>query len=307
MTTIMTPNFTPYAIDSLWLDPLPKPRTLLVAYPHPDDESFGNGGTLARYVAQGVAVHYACATRGECGTVTPALLAGYADTAALRTAEQECAARALGLAAVHFLGHRDSGMTGTPDNDHPAALVQAPLERVAGQLTALIRALRPQVLLTFNAYGGYGHPDHIYLHYAARTAFAAAPDPARFPAQLAAGLAPWQPSKLYYPTFGTRLIRTAIGAMRLVGRDPRRLGQNNDIDAVRIIEETTPITTTIACGDWLEPNIRSKLCHRSQLGGTPFYERMPRALVRQLLATEYFTRAIPAWADGTERERDLFE
>ena len=65
----MTPDFTPYSIDSLWLDRAPKPRTLLVVYPHPDDESFGNGGTIARYVAQGVAVHYACATRGECGTI----------------------------------------------------------------------------------------------------------------------------------------------------------------------------------------------------------------------------------------------
>jgi LmbE family N-acetylglucosaminyl deacetylase len=253
-----------------------------------------------------VAVHYACATRGECGTVAPALLDGYADVAALRTAEQECAARALGLAAVHFLGHRDSGMQATPDNDHPSALVQAPLERVAGQLTALIRALRPQVLLTFNAYGGYGHPDHIYLHYATRVAFAAAPDPARYPEQIGAGLAPWQPSKLYYPTFGTRFVRTAIGAMRLLGRDPRRFGQNNDIDAVRIIEETTPITTTIACGDWLEPNIRSKLCHRSQLSGTPIYDRMPRALARRMLAAEHFTRAIPAWRGASERERDLF-
>jgi LmbE family N-acetylglucosaminyl deacetylase len=163
------------------------------------------------------------------------------------------------------------------------------------------------VLLTFNSYGGYGHPDHIYLHYAARAAFAAAPDPARYPGQIAAGLAPWQPSKLYYPTVGTRFVRTAIGAMRLIGRDPRHFGQNNDIDAVRIVEETTPISTTIACGDWLEPNIRSKLCHRSQLSGTPFYDRLPRALARRMLAAEHFTRAIPAWGGGTERERDLFE
>ncbi len=302
----MPPDFTPYAIDTFWLDTAPKPRTLLAVYPHPDDESFGNGGTLARYVGQGVAVHYACATRGECGTVAPALLDGYADVAALRTAEQECAARALGLAAVHFLGHRDSGMQGTADNDHPAALVQAPLERVAGQLTALIRALRPQVILTFNSYGGYGHPDHIYLHYAARAAFAAAPDPARYPEQIAAGQAPWQPSKLYYPTFGTRFIRNAIGALRLLGRDPRRFGQNNDIDAVRIIEETTPITTTIDCGDWVEPNIRSKLCHRSQLSGTPFYDRMPRVLARRMLGSEHFTRVIPAWGGSAECERDLF-
>jgi LmbE family N-acetylglucosaminyl deacetylase len=302
----MTLDFTPYTIDSLWLDRAPRPRTLLVVYPHPDDESFGNGGTLARYAAQDVAVHYACATRGECGTVAPALLEGYADVAALRTAEQECAARALGLAAVHFLGHRDSGMQGTADNDNPAALVQAPLERVAGQITALIRALRPQVVLTFNSYGGYGHPDHIYLHYATRAAFAAAPDPARYPEQIAAGLAPWQPTKLYYPTFGTRLVRTAVGAMRLFGRDPRRLGQNNDVDAVRIIEETTPITTRVECAEWLEPNIRARQCHRSQLGGGPPYDRLPRALVRRMLGAEHFTRAIPAWEAGAEREHDLF-
>jgi mycothiol S-conjugate amidase len=300
-----TPDFTPYNIDTLWLDQAPKPRTLLVAYPHPDDESFGNGGTLARYAAQGVAVHYACATRGECGGVAPELLDGYADIAALRTAEQACAARTLGLAAVHFLGHRDSGMPGSPDNRHPAALVQAPLEQVAGQLTALIRALRPQVVLTFNPYGGYGHPDHIYLHYATHLAFKLAGDAARYPKQIAAGLAPWQPSKLYYPTFGTRFVRLAIGAMRLFGRDPRRLGQNSDVDAVRLLEETTPITSSIECGDWLEPNIRAKQCHRSQLGGSPPYERLPRAIARRMLAAEHFTRVIPAW-DGGERERDLF-
>src|SRR5262245_66108007 len=90
----MTIDFTPYAISSLWLDPAPKPRTLLVAYPHPDDESFGIGGTLARYVAEGVAVHYACATRGECDTVAPALLGGDANVAALGSAVPECAPRA---------------------------------------------------------------------------------------------------------------------------------------------------------------------------------------------------------------------
>jgi len=302
-----TPDFSPYGIDSLWLDRAPKARTLLVAYPHPDDESFGNGGTLARYAAQGVAVHYACATRGECGTVDPPLLDGYADVAALRTAEQECAARALGLAAVHFVGYRDSGMPGAPDNHHPSAFVQAPLEHAAGKLVALIRALRPQVVLTFSSYGGYGHPDHIYIHYATRAAFAAASDPVRYPEQIAAGLAPWRPAKLYYPTFGTRFIRLAIGGMRLLGRDPRRFGRNRDVDAERIVEETTPITTTIACGDWLEPNLRARQCHRSQLGGGPPYKRLPRALVRRLLAAEHFTRAIPAWDTAAPRERDLFE
>lgn len=299
-------DFAQYGIDSLWLDHAPQPRTILIAYPHPDDESFGNGGTIARYTAQGAAVHYACATRGECGTVDAHMLAGYADVAELRTAEQRCAAEALRLAAVHFLGYRDSGMPGTPDNQHANAFVQAPLERVAGQLTALIRALRPQVLLTFNAYGGYGHPDHIHIHHATHMAFAAAGDPACYPEQIAAGLQPWQPHKLYYPTFSTRFVQLAVVGMRLLGRDPRRIGRNKDIDAVRVIEETTPITTTVACGAYLEPNLRARACHRSQGGGVPFGGRVPRFVLRRVFAAESFTRAIPAWRGGP-LEHDLFD
>ena len=135
----MTRDLSSYDIDSLWLDPMPRDRTILIAYPHPDDESFSNAGTILRYTARGVAVHYACATRGECGTVDPELLAGYPDIAALRTAELACAARALGLAAVHFLGYRDSGMPGADDNEHPAALVKAPLEQVAGSGWAVVK------------------------------------------------------------------------------------------------------------------------------------------------------------------------
>jgi mycothiol S-conjugate amidase len=294
-------------IDSLWLDAAPRPRAILIAFPHPDDETFSNGGTIARYVAQGVAVHYACATRGECGTVDAAHLEGYADVAALRTAEQACAARTLGLAAVHFLGYRDSGMPGTPDNQHPNALVQAPMEQVTGKLVALIRATRPQVVLTFNPYGGYGHPDHIYLHHATRAAFAAAGDPARYPEQVAAGLAPWQPAKLYYPTFGTGFARVAVGAMRLLGRDPRRFGRNADIDMVRVLEETTPVTTVVDCAAWLDTNLRARQCHRSQLDGTWVSERMPRALLRRFFGAERFTRVVPEWDGRRAVERDLFE
>src|SRR5436190_24344977 len=113
------PDLVTYGIESHWLRDGPTRRTLLVVYAHPDDESFGNAGTIARYSAAGVAVHYACATRGECGSVAPELLQGHADIGALRTAELTCAAQALGLAAVHFLGYRDSGMAGMPDNRHP--------------------------------------------------------------------------------------------------------------------------------------------------------------------------------------------
>src|SRR5690349_8467919 len=135
------PDLSAYGIDSQWLRAGPARRTLLLAYPHPDDESFGNAGTIARYSAAGVAVHYVCATRGEVGTVAPKFLEGHADVGALRTAELLCAARVLGLRAVHFLGYRDSGMVGTADNTNPAAFVQAPLAQVTGQIVAAIRAL----------------------------------------------------------------------------------------------------------------------------------------------------------------------
>lgn len=301
-----TPDLAGYGIDSHWLLPGRAARTLLVVYAHPDDESFGNAGTIARYSAEGVAVHYACATRGEVGTVTPDVLAGYPDTAALRTAELECAARALGLTAVHYLGYRDSGMPGSADNGHPAALVQAPIERVTGQIVALIRALRPQVVLTFSPYGGYGHPDHIACHQATRQAFSVAGDATQYPEQVAAGLTPWAPRKLYYNTSGTTALRLGLLVLRLARRDPRRFGTNADVDLVRVLEEATPITTTIACGAYLAQKERAWQCHRSQLGGMGAMGRMPRPLRRRLLGTETFTRAYPPWRRGARRERSLF-
>lgn len=296
-----------HAIDSLWLHDAPTARRLLVVYAHPDDESFGNAGTILRYSADGVAVHYACATRGECGTVAPQFLEGYADIAALRSAELACAARALRLAAVHYLGYRDSGMLGAPDNQHPAALVQAPPERVTGQVVALIRALRPQVVLTFGAYGGYGHPDHIAIHRATTAAFAAAGDPARYPEQVAAGLAAWAPRKLYYSTFGGRILKAAVALMPLFGRDPRRFGENQDIDLARAAAEITPITTTVGSGPFLEQKLRAWECHRSQLGDMGRVRRVPTLVRRIFASSEHFTRAEPPWPGRRGRERDLFE
>jgi mycothiol S-conjugate amidase len=311
MTTLSQPpnlsDLAAYAIESLWLNSAPAARTLLVVYAHPDDESFGNAGTIAHYTAAGVAVHYACATRGECGTVEPSLLDGYEDTAALRTAELACAARTLNLAAVHFLGYRDSGMPGSPDNQHPASLVQAPQERVIGQVVALIRALRPQVVLTFGPYGGYGHPDHIAIHQATLAAFGAAGSPARYPDQLAAGLAPYAPAKLYYSTFGGRLIKAGVALMRLFGQDPRRSGENGDVDLARAAAEVTPITTSIDSSAYMPQKLRAWECHRSQLGGMRQVQRMPAPLRRMFVGAEHFTRVAPPWPARRARERDLFD
>ncbi|GAB4190429.1 MAG: PIG-L family deacetylase [Roseiflexaceae bacterium] len=295
-----------YGIDSHWLVHEQAARRLLIVYAHPDDESFGNAGTILRYTSAGVAVHYACATRGEAGTVAPERLAGYPDTAALRTAELLCAAGALGLAGVHFLGYRDSGMPGTPDNQHPDALVQAPRQRVTGQIVALIRALRPQVVLTFGPYGGYGHPDHIAIHHAALAAFEQAGDPACLPEQQAAGLLPWSPARLYYPTFRVALAGPMLALMWLFRRDPRRFGQNGDVDLTRAIAMVTPVTTAINSAAFLEAKERAWACHASQGGGRERTGRLPVLLRRRLSATERFTRVVPRWEGGQEVERDLF-
>ncbi len=299
------PDFTRYGIESFWLDEAPAARTLLVVGAHPDDEVFF-AGTLLRARAAGVAVHYVCATRGEGGTVAPNLLAGHEDIVALRMAELRCSAQTLGLAAVHHLGYRDSGMLGSPDNQHPAALVQAPAERVTGQLVALIRALRPQVVLTFGPYGGYGHPDHIRVHEATREAFAAAGDPAHYAEQGEVALPAWKPSKLYYSTFGTRVVKTLIALLRLFRKDPRRFGENGDVDLVRVARETTPITTSIDVSAYLRPMKQAWRCHRSQVGDLAWIVNLPSWLRRYFVGTEHFTRAVPPLGEDEARERDLF-
>jgi LmbE family N-acetylglucosaminyl deacetylase len=211
----------------------PNGRTLLAVLAHPDDESFGTGGTLALYASRGVDVHLLCATRGEVGTVAPELLAGHASIADLRQNELECAADHLGLAGVHFLGYRDSGMAGSADNHHPQALTAQPIDEVAAKIASWIRRLRPQVVITFDPIGGYHHPDHIACHIATRLAFEAAGDAARFPD----GLQPHQPEKLYFITFHRPWLRQGIRVLKLFGRDPRRWGHNCDIDLVRIMNE----------------------------------------------------------------------
>ena len=106
-------------------------KTLLAVLAHPDDESFGVGGTLALYAARGVKVYLVCATRGEAGTVDSEHMAGFGSIAELRESELRCAARHLGLTEVFFLDYRDSGMPGSPDNLHPNAHVNRPVEEVA--------------------------------------------------------------------------------------------------------------------------------------------------------------------------------
>ena len=136
-------------------------KVILVVLAHPDDETFGMGGTLAYYAHSGVEVYLVCATRGEVGEVPEGMMDGFTSVAELRESELRCAAGTLGLAGVYFLGYRDSGMPGSPDNQNPQALAAADQDKVVGEVVHYIRLLKPQIVLTFDPIGGYRHPDHI--------------------------------------------------------------------------------------------------------------------------------------------------
>ncbi|HSF82719.1 MAG TPA: PIG-L family deacetylase [Anaerolineales bacterium] len=277
-------------------------KALLAVLAHPDDESFGMGGTLALYARKGVSVYLVCATRGEAGVVDDEYLQGYTSIAERRMAELHCAAEKLGLAGVYFLDYRDSGMTGSQDNQHPQALMAAPLEQVASEVASYIRQLRPQVVLTFDPVGGYKHPDHIAVHRATVRAFELAGL-----ASFKDSLPPFKPAKLYYQVFPMGWLRFALKIMPFLGMNPRHFGRNRDIDLTALIEDSNfPVHAKIACRPVAIQRDEAFQCHASQLTGASL-RRGPLRWLQYLLANnDYFMRAFPP-ASADLRERDIFE
>jgi LmbE family N-acetylglucosaminyl deacetylase len=276
-------------------------RRLLAVLAHPDDESFGPGGTLALYATRGVEVHLVCATQGEVGTVNPENLDGYADIGELRRAELACAVQALGVKDLHFLGYRDSGMPGSDDNHHPNALAAAPFDEVVAKITDSIRQVRPQVVITFDPVGGYHHPDHIMVHRATLEAFHAASDPLRYP-----GLGvPYQPEKLYYFTFSRTIVRLAVRLLPLLGRDPKRFGLNEDIDLTELASDEFPIHTRIDIHSVRDIKARASACHASQQSPTGGMNRLVGTITALFDRHETYMRAYPP-ATAATKEKDLF-
>lgn len=278
-------------------------RSLLAVFAHPDDESFGPGGTLARYAAAGVDVWLVCGTDGDAGTVDAEMLVNHASTAQLRAAELCCAAQTLGLKGVDWLGYRDSGMAGSDDNQHPDSLYQAPMEEVVGKIVASIRRHRPKVVICDNPFGGYGHPDHIKLHQATVQAVAAAGDPDQFPDQGAAH----QPQRLFYTAFSAGIFKFLVRFLPLLGRDPRRFGRNNDIDLIEIMTWETPVHARVDVRRFLKVKDTASACHASQGGGGggPF-RLIPGPLRNRWLGYETFMQGMPEPRPGATVVSDLF-
>jgi N-acetyl-1-D-myo-inositol-2-amino-2-deoxy-alpha-D-glucopyranoside deacetylase len=276
-------------------------KTLLAVLAHPDDESFGMGGTLALYASRGVEVHLVCATRGEVGDASPELLKGFESIAKLRESELRCAAGILGLAGVHFLDYRDSGMPGSPDNNHPRALAAQPLDEVAANVVCYIRTLKPQVVLTFDPIGGYRHPDHIAIQRATVRAFEQAGNPAFAPESLPI----YSPAKLFFHKMPNGLLKFAVRVLPLIGRDPQKFGSNGDIDLVPIAAVDFPTDARINIRSVLKKKEQAGACHASQ-GGGRMGGGVLSLLMRLFSGRESFMRAYPVVADGEKVAHDLF-
>ncbi len=280
----------------------PQALTMLVCLAHPDDETFGMGGTLALYAHRGVQVNLVCATRGEVGDVDRELMQGFSSVAERRESELRCAADILGLTGVYFLGYRDSGMPGTSDNQHPNALAAQPVDDVAAKVVYHIRLLQPQVVVTHDPIGGYKHPDHIAMHRATVRAFALASDP-----NYLSDLPPFKPQKLYYQTMPKNLVRWAVRLAPLLRMDPHHFGRNRDIDLASVVEEGDfPTHARINCRSVSEIRDEATACHTSQLGGAMGRKGPITILRRYFGSTESFMRAFPVPERGLH-ERDLFE
>src|SRR5207302_7448928 len=148
-------------------------RTLLAVHAHPDDECIGTGGILARYAAEGVRTVLVTCTDGAVGEISDPALATPENLVEVRSHELDESVRILGVSRLVKLGYRDSGMAGTADNDNPASFNQAHFDDAVERVVQVMRAERPQVVVTYDERGGYGHPDHIRAHQVALAAFRA--------------------------------------------------------------------------------------------------------------------------------------
>lgn len=262
-------------------------RTIVAFFAHPDDEVFGTGATLAHYAASGVRVVLVCATRGEVGEIADESLATPETLPQVREAELRCSADTLGINEVILLDYRDSGMVGTPENEDLRAFINAPANEVVAQLTAILEKERPQVVITFDPHGGYGHPDHIAIHTHTVTAVDSLSNPPRL--------------------FFSAIPRSFFGEMRqrlqAMGQDTSELDRFQELGEVGWLDEQ--VHATLDVGDGIEAKWAAFHCHRTQFSGDTFFFRLPEADVKQMLSREHYILARPQPEPGLKLD-DLF-
>jgi LmbE family N-acetylglucosaminyl deacetylase len=275
-------------------------RRLVFVHAHPDDESLGTGGTIAKYAAEGAHVCLITCTNGEVGEIADVPELGTADEirprlGEVRRLELEAACRELapngaptgsGRIDLRMLGFHDSGMEGTPENDAPIAFVNQDFDAVVETIVGIFRELEPQVMVTYNEIGFYGHPDHIRAHEAAMRA-----------AEIA-GVA-----KVYYTAFPKSLMRMGREMAGNFGIDGDEFFSEDDIE--HLGTDDADITAVIDCNAFVEHKFRALEAHRTQLGTTEVFLQIPSEF-RGALGNEHYVLARSSVPRSTEIESDLF-
>jgi N-acetyl-1-D-myo-inositol-2-amino-2-deoxy-alpha-D-glucopyranoside deacetylase len=279
-------------------------KRLLLVHAHPDDETINNGVTMAKYAALGAQVTLVTCTRGEEGEVLVNELENLASDkddqlGEHREIELKDAMDELGIKDFRFLGApskkwRDSGMMGTPANDRDDVFWQADLDEASNELVKIILEIKPRVLITYDEFGGYGHPDHIKAHRVAMRA-----------AELAANQG-WQVSKIYWNTMPRSVIQMGIEKMKEVGSDFFGAESADDLPFAKPDEL---VSTVVNAPEYVPAKLAAMKAHATQISVDGPFFALSNNLGLSVWGDEYYTlvkgeKAAPFDANG--RELDIF-
>ncbi|MDX3456565.1 N-acetyl-1-D-myo-inositol-2-amino-2-deoxy-alpha-D-glucopyranoside deacetylase [Streptomyces sp. ME02-8801-2C] len=276
-------------------------RRLLLVHAHPDDESINNGATMARYAAEGALVTLVTCTLGEHGEVIPPELAHLTGAALgeYRLRELDEAMRALGVADHRLLGGAgrfgDSGMMGLADNDDPGCFWQADVDEAAGYLVEAILEVRPQVLVTYDPDGGYGHPDHIQAHRVAMRAV-----------ELAAE-AGWSIPKVYWNRVPRQVAEEGFARLEeaLPGLSFPKAAAIDDVPGV--VDEDR-ITTALDGTAYAAAKAAAMRAHATQIEVAEPWFALSNQQAQPLFTDEYYELVRgDRGRHGAARETDLFD
>ena len=279
---------------------------LLLVHAHPDDESINNGATMAKYVAEGAKVTLITCTKGEEGEVLVPELSHLAAThednlGEHRVKELAEAMAHLGVTDHRFLGrYRDSGMMGTEPNNRSDCFWQANLDEAAAKLVKIIREVKPQVLITYDEFGGYGHPDHIQAHRVAMRASELASDENFGESE------PWEIQKIYWNTMPKSVIEEGMKRMKELGSD--FFGTDN-IDDLPFVKPDELVTTVIEGNQFVDKKMAALAAHKTQITTDGPFFALSNNLGLQVFGNEYYTLVHGEKSgpfDDQGRETDIF-